>query len=202
VRNQSKAIWMSLLALLLLWPVSVASAQNLDCLYAQADRDVLLAQALDGIGGEEPPSDFGHGSPRGAVPEQRRKHLEQFRTLKLLELLDLDEEQEVAFITSYRSVRKARQALDSKREELLDELATGLREESVSEDRIKQIAHKLRNADEEKLELQTSFLGKMEKVLRPEQYGKLLVFQGRFEMELLKATRGMGRNKMGRGQRP
>lgn len=193
---------LGLMLLILLWPNDKAVAENQDCLFAQMDPDELLAQVLDEMPPDEPLYGFGQGPPRNIVPEQRRKHLEQFRMLKLLELIDLSEEQEIEFITVYRGARKNQQRLDRQREELLNELAIGLREQSIADSRIIEIANELQRFEEEKLKQRAIIFAKMNNLLTPEQFGKLLVFQGRFELELLKACRGMGRDHNRKGNRP
>lgn len=138
---------------------------------------------------------------RQATPEDmenRRRHMEQFRTLKLLELLDLGEDQEMEFLILFRSVRRTLHDLDRKKDTLLEQLATGIREQRLDDRRIDRLIDEVLEAEDSKREALKRFLVEARELLSSEQVGKLVVFHERFEFELLKAVRGFkGRHGAG-----
>ncbi|MDH4155780.1 MAG: hypothetical protein OEW00_00690 [candidate division Zixibacteria bacterium] len=133
---------------------------------------------------------FGQGKGEG-------KHLEQFRMLKLLELLDLNEDQEVAFITGFRSFRRSLRQLDEQKGKLLADLAGGLKDETISEREIDRHIGEIMKLEQERRQKMDDFLREARGVLTPQQMGKLVIFQERFEFELLDKVRAF-RERAGR----
>jgi len=132
--------------------------------------------------------------------ESQRRHLEQFRMLKMLEFLSLDEDQEVEFLTKYRSFTRDFRALDESRREVLGTLADGLSADSLSDGQIFALTDQVSKLNSQKDQRRLEFEAEARKLLSPRQYGKLVIFQQKFELELLKAVRGF-RDRMGPGGR-
>lgn len=149
------------------------------------------AQADDTIEpGHRQPGQFGRRGDRGpnfSVPE--RKHLEQFRMLKLLELLDLDSEQEMPFISAFNSLRKATRELEEGRRDLFRELATGIHDSTISDKEINQLYSQIERNELAMKSARGQFLDKARTTLSAYQFGKLIVFNERFELELLEKVR-------------
>ena len=151
---------------------------------------------------------FGRQRQAGRPPEERaemhrqRKYIEQLRLLKLLELLDLDQNQEVPFITAFHAMRQEGCDLDSRRVALTEQLADGLREQTISDKQTYDLIDKIVAAELQKRELMVAFLSQAREILSARQLGGLVVFQDRFELELLErvqAFRKLGRRGMGPG---
>jgi hypothetical protein len=144
----------------------------------------------------------GHGGPGGPMlgpfggPGQQRKHLEQLRILKMLELLNLSDEQEMPFLTAFNQVRVAQQALEEKSELLLDSLATELNSPKKSQARLKELIARVKGVERQRFEQITTVVDKLDSLLTTEQIAKLMIFQKRFEMELLEQ---IGRFRRGPG---
>lgn len=132
--------------------------------------------------------------------EQQRKHLEQFRLLKMLELLDLDEEHEVAFLTSFRSMRKDISNIWDERKGLVEKLVESIHKGDVSGDQVDKIVSELLRLDNEKNVIMKNFFNNVKTLLTPEQMAKFIVFQEKFEFELLDQMRDF--KSRGRGERP
>jgi Spy/CpxP family protein refolding chaperone len=130
------------------------------------------------------------GEKRGRMGwGKERKHLEQFRLLKLLELLDLKEDQEVDFITAFRTMRRERRELHEKRIEFVGKLADGLREQNLSDDDIRSLIYQITESAKQEGRVMENFLSTAQKILTPQQLAKLIIFQERFEYELLEEVR-------------
>ena len=187
---------MSIVSAMILLAATVAVAQSTDQpwqgdplhILCQAESSDDPAKGPPGMMGRRP---FSQGRGEG-------KHLEQFRMLKLLELLDLGEDQEVAFITSFRSYRRALRQLDEQKGKLLAELAGGLKDNTVSEREIDRHIGEIMRLEQERRQRMDDFLNEARRVLTPQQTGKFVIFQERFELELLdkvRAFREQGRRK-------
>lgn len=132
--------------------------------------------------------------------EQQRKHLEQFRLLKMLELLDLDEEHEVAFLTSFRTMRKDISNIWDERKGLVEKLVESIHEGDISGSQVDKIVSELIRLDNEKNVIMKNFFNNVKELLTPEQMAKFIVFQEKFEFELLDQMRDF--KSRGRGEKP
>ncbi|MFQ6007720.1 MAG: hypothetical protein ACE5K8_02095, partial [Candidatus Zixiibacteriota bacterium] len=150
-----------------------------------------------------PPDEFRRGQRQRDDARERkrwrkeRKYLEQFRLLKLLELLDLKEEQEVDFIIAFRRMRRERRDLHEKRGELVSSLAEGLREQNISDDEIRLHVQQISELAKQEGHIMEQFLTDAQKILTPQQLGKLIIFQERFEFELLEGVRAFRERQHG-----
>lgn len=159
------------------------------------DPRCVFAQADETMG----PSDHPRGRPgeRGHMMRQR-KYVEQFRLLKMLELLELTDDQELTFLTAYNSMRRELREIDEERVRLIEELAKGLRAASITDSAIGDLTERIFKADESKRQVQTEFMRQASTTLAPRQFGRLVVFHERFERELLDRVRAFREHKGGR----
>ena len=165
---------------------------------AMADEDNFSANAGDAFDFALPdpalfaqaPGDPEH-QPGGRMhepfgdPMQQRKHLEELRTLKMLELLNLTPEQEVPFLTAFNQMRQEQRGLDEQADVLLDSMATELQSNKPDEARLRDLVARTRALEKQKFEQLSTFIDKADKLLTVEQTAKLMIFQKRFEKELL-----------------
>ena len=144
-------------------------------------RELLLAQAPPGgpfmPGGDRP--------QMGLERRQQRKHLEQLRMLKMLELLDLGENQEVRFLIAFNAMRKEHRELDDRINLSIDSLALELHADDINESRVTDLTNRVLNLQNEKFRVVMDFAELARDILTPEQFGKFVIFQKRFESELL-----------------
>jgi len=155
----------------------------------------MMAALAQGEPEGKPAAGEGRGRGRGDF-EQRRKYLEQLRLLKLLEMLNLTEDQETRFVASFRSLRRDLRGLERERAGVLMELSAAVDKEQVTAATVDQSTGKLKDLDMRRRERGQQFLTDMKKVLSPEQLGKFILFQERFELELLERVREF-RGQMG-----
>ncbi len=134
-----------------------------------------------------PESDF--PGPPGAPPDQRQKHIEQLRIFKLLEILDLDETQELDFLQTFRTFRKQQRLLSKERSDIIDTLAMGLRDSSLSPQEVYSLVDRVNEKETSLKQLEKKFLRQSKRILTAGQFGRLVVFQHRFEYELLSNVR-------------
>jgi hypothetical protein len=155
-------------------------------------EELFFAQAT----GEERMMQHGRGWLNHDDMMRQRKHLEQLRILKMLELLDLSEDQEVPFLTAFNSMRQEQHDLEEQTNLVLDTLAAEMQSGSVSEARLNGLIDRAKSLEQEKFSRLMAFMDEAGTMLTPEQMAKLLIFHKRFEAELLEQVgrfrRGMG----------
>ncbi|HUV31636.1 MAG TPA: hypothetical protein VMY05_11180 [Acidobacteriota bacterium] len=120
---------------------------------------------------------------------KRRQHLEQFRLLKLLELLDLEENQEEKFIRAFSRIRREISEVDYRRQEVVGRLARTLGEESPDQRELDRLIGEVIQINEEKQKLGQEFLRESRGYLTAVQAAKFVIFQERFEYELLEKVK-------------
>jgi Spy/CpxP family protein refolding chaperone len=138
------------------------------------------------------PPMFGQGGPGPGRPPMER--VEQLRKMRLIEYLDLKEEQSVRFIARMNEYEKARKELQRKKNEALDRLDQLLQKKADARELEKTFADitgfNARMADERQ-----KFFDGLSDILTVEQRGKMLLFERKFDRELREAVREVQRRR-------
>ena len=135
--------------------------------------------------------------------KQRRKHLDQLRVLKMLELLDLNDKQEIPFLTAFHDTRTKMKELGQQKQELLEQLTPQLHESKPNEENILSLVDEIMGIDEKMTVSRHEFVKLAGTLLTPGQLGRLIVFQERFDAELLEQVRHFqGRRNKGKHEMP
>ncbi len=190
------------IALLLLFVLIGAAPRPGSTNVCRAVQNSANASAQLPIFAQAPPDEPGRPDPlafpRHPGTEQRRRQLEQLRLAKLLEVLDLKDDQEAPFMDAYRSMRREQRQIEQDRAGAVRELSSGLETNSIDQRRIGELVNRLLVLASDRARTVDDFVTSMRKVLTPQQLGRLVVFQERFELELLEKLRGF-RGRMGQG---
>ncbi|OGC76760.1 MAG: hypothetical protein A2145_01245 [candidate division Zixibacteria bacterium RBG_16_40_9] len=130
--------------------------------------------------------DFSEDAPEAGEPpemaEKMHDRVESLRIWKLLEILDLTEEQSNVFLPAFREFQKNEGNYNQNRRELLDQLQKSL--EDKDQRKMSEIVSKLKQNRLQMEQNRVQFLSKVDKILSPEQQAKFLLFQNRFEGRL------------------
>ena len=170
-----------------------------DCTLQHSEMMMLEHMMFAQAPGDNPPM-RGDGRPWQRMEQgQQRKHLEQLRMLKMLELLELREDQEVEFLTAFNAMRRDQRQLEETSRIVTDSLAQELRNGIASEDRLNDLVDRVLALQHEKQQKMIGFLEQSRTLLTAEQVGKLVIFQKRFESEILER---IGRFRKGMGPGP
>jgi Spy/CpxP family protein refolding chaperone len=130
------------------------------------------------------------GQPgRGPMDGAQRKHIEQLRMLKLLEVLDLNEDQEPKFLVAFKDMRKIMRELDDKKGAVIEKLSAELKDSKPDDRRINELVDNVLAIETSKRQAMQTFVETSRGILTPVQVGRLLVFTERFEYELLERVR-------------
>lgn len=167
-----------------------APAEPLPIFLCQADSPMFGGDRMRGKRG------FGPGDKD---PAEMRKHIEQFRMLKLLEFLDLDDDQEIAFLTRFKALRATEDSLETERRKHVERLVELVKQEAPDNKEIMAEIDSVQTRMQQRIGAFESFVADVRNILTPVQMGKLVIFHDRFEYELLERVRGFQNRRSGLG---
>ncbi len=145
---------------------------------------IILSTSLYG----QPKQDRGHVG-------LMRERLEQFEKVRLLEILNLDEERAVKFITRRSNHRDMMQSIMEKRRKLIEYLQLKISDESLTEDEIKNLTDKILNIDKELANERNKFITSLSTLLTPREIAKVVTFEDMFRQDV----KGMIEGKQRKG---
>ncbi|MFC2131703.1 hypothetical protein ACFLSQ_09735 [Bacteroidota bacterium] len=136
-------------------------------------------------------------------PHKAMDRIKQMKKMKLLDILDLSEEEADKFIVRYNSWDKKIDKQKEKIDKLADELMEAVKGDTPKEE-LKKKSGILLNAQEKFFGLQVEKLHAMKAILDVKNYARFLIFEDRFPKELGKMMMrrgGGGGPGQGRGRR-
>jgi Spy/CpxP family protein refolding chaperone len=127
--------------------------------------------------------------PSMPPPDQRPiERIERLRKVRLIEMLDLKEDQSVRFFARMNEHDKTRRDLKAQKGEVLDRIERLVRNHADSQEFEKEYPQ-VRAIDAKLAEENWNFFDSLKDILTPEQRGKFLLFERHFELELREAMR-------------
>ena len=123
--------------------------------------------------------------------------IQRFKKMRMVEMLDLKEEQTVRFFARYNEFENARRELTRQKDESLDKIERLIRIKADAKEYEKyfsEVEAINRKIGEEKLK----FFNGLSDLITIEQRAKLLLFERRFETELREAMREVQQRRRGR----
>lgn len=130
------------------------------------------------------------GYERSDRPHSER--LDKFRKMRLIEVLKLNEEDAVRFITKQTvHENKVREIMD-KRNDVLDQIAQYIKENGEPAE-LEKLCLKIKEADKEMFGERQRFHDEIKQLLTPAQFGKFLVFEREFGRNVRDAFEEMNR---------
>jgi len=136
---------------------------------------------------------FAQRPGRGRGRGDRAKHaknMENLRMLKLLDVLELDEGQDMKFITAFAAFRKKTREIGEHFWNEVKLLSEILNQSVPSDEEIKAQILKIENMRIQREKFRTDFHKEVSNILTPVQLGKMVIFEHRFERELIESVRG------------
>ncbi len=135
--------------------------------------------------------------PTMPPPDQRPlERIERLRKVRLIEMLDLKEDQSVRFFARMNDHDKARRELRRQKGEVLDRIERLVRNHADDSEFEKEYPE-VRAIDAKLAEENWNFFDSLKDILTPEQRGKYLLFERHFEVELREAMREAMRMRHG-----
>ncbi len=127
--------------------------------------------------------------PSMPPPDQRPlERIERLRKVRLIEMLDLKEDQSVRFFARMNDHEKVRRDLKRQKGEVLDRIERLVRNHADDQEFEKEYPE-VRTIDNKVAEENWNFFDSLKDILTPEQRGKYLLFERHFEVELREAMR-------------
>ncbi len=136
-----------------------------------------------------------NGQMRDGLPRDGKalERIEQMEKLKLIEILNLDEETTIKFFIRRNDFHKKQKNLMDEREKLLNDLEISFREKRSDDNFYKQSVSKLLDIEERIFNERQNFLISLNNLLNPQQIAKLTVFEFKFRRELTQSLLEKGR---------
>jgi len=131
----------------------------------------------------------------GGPPERRKEKLQDLAIWKMLEVLDLSQEQTDKFLPALREMQKQEARLQEERKKMLDELERAMTQ-GGSEKEVRQIISQVRQLGKQGEEIRERFFTQAESILTIQQLGRLVLFQDRFERRMREMMREMQEQRM------
>lgn len=138
---------------------------------------------------------FAQNRPRKEMKPLQR--IEQWERIKLIEVLNMDEETTVRFFTRRRDNQmKVKEILDQ-RETALNDLESEIKNGTQAGDALfKEKVNKLLALDGKITSERENFIRSLSDLLSPVQIAKLIVFESKFRREVRETLMGRGRGPM------
>lgn len=127
-------------------------------------------------------------------PERTPKRLEQFRKMRLIEVLKLDEEQSVRFFAKQSVHEEKKQKLMATRNDLLDQVELILREERDVKELEKPV-NQILEIDQQVFTERQRFQREIRELVTPVQFAKFIVFERNFGRQVRDAMRELHRER-------
>ncbi len=138
----------------------------------------LMLILLTGVSVAQPHPDRGMHPRR----EHVRERVREIKMLKLMEALDLTEEQSARFFPRYREVEERIAAINEEMEELLHDLAEASAQKT--DHKIDEMIRKYGELAKKHVEIRAEFINDVSDILSPQQRAALIVFERRFQDRL------------------
>ena len=124
-----------------------------------------------------------------AQPHQPRdrweigKRFDELEKLKILEILDMDEETALKFFARRNEMKKRAKAILEKGEKIHSDIDLALRE-SKGESELQKLVEASLNIEEEIFKERANFISKLDEILNTEQIAKLILFEKQFKRDV------------------
>jgi len=145
---------------------------------------VLLVIGLSGVM-------FAQRGPRQFRASER---VEQFKKLRMIEALKLDDETSVRFFAKYSKHEDAMQDINKQRDDLIDQLET-MRKSNTDGQAMEKIFSDLTALDTRQADERARFLGDLKTVLTTHQIADLIIFERNFARNVRQMMQEMARQR-------
>ncbi|MBI3003860.1 MAG: hypothetical protein HYY49_00405 [Ignavibacteriales bacterium] len=129
-----------------------------------------------------------------------RERVEQFKKIRMMEVMKLDEETSIRFFARYNKHQDSIKDITAKRDELIDQLAA-LRKSDGADSEYERVFKELQSIESQIVGERSKFLQDMKGVVSARQVAEYIVFERNFNRQLMQLMREMaqerGRGRMG-----
>ncbi|MBU2444005.1 MAG: hypothetical protein KJ666_00325 [Bacteroidetes bacterium] len=138
---------------------------------------------------------------RPQMREHHRDRIEQLKKIKLIEVLNLNEDESIRFFSRYNEFHKQIREFQKSKEKIIDELHKIVKggEKEFSDQKYDELMKKFSSIENEADKLKSQFFKSLEDILPKYKIAKLIVFEREFARELDELV--MNRRKMMRDRK-
>ncbi len=162
----------------------------------------FLGVLIASVAAQGPPPDRRGGPPPGQDREKLRERIEMVRMWKLVETLELTEEQSMRFFPVFNSFETAAKGYTQENLRLLDRLEEELIGPETDSENIGIVLDSLLENRKAEFESEIGFYENVSEILSVEQRAKLALFKRKFEEEVRKLIKAGSDAGHFRPQRP
>ena len=130
----------------------------------------------------------------GPAMEERMERLQQFKKLRLMETLNLNEEESIKFFARYNKFEEELRGLEQQRNRILDDLE-GLIKQEEKEEAYNKDFEDLLSLGQKLVDARHRFYNEARAMLTPTQTAKLLVFERNFNRDLREIIQDVQRER-------
>lgn len=134
------------------------------------------------------------GQPMREPGDRPYERVEQWKKIRMIEMLDLTEEQSIRFFARLNEHEGQKKELMKRKGEALDRVDRLVRIEA-SDEEFAEVFGEIHNVNTSLVQLENDFFVNLQDILTTEQRGKLLLFERHFERQLRNAVRELSRRR-------
>ena len=131
------------------------------------------------------------------MPGPARERIEQFKKIRMMEILKLDEETSLRFFARYNKHQETIKEITGKRDGLIDQLAA-IRKSDGADSDYEKAFKELQNVESQIIAERTRFLQDLKSVVSTKQVAEYIVFERNFNRQLMQLMREMAQERRGR----
>ncbi|CUU04027.1 hypothetical protein JGI3_00877 [Candidatus Kryptobacter tengchongensis] len=133
---------------------------------------------------------------QGFMGQRWRERILEFKKVRLLEILKLDEQTSVKFLSRYTKFSNDIDAIEVERERIVNEIEAKLRK--GDKDGYDRAIQELIDLGKKEYELRLNFYKELKEILTDQQIAQVIVFERNFRREFMETVREMQRERMRR----
>jgi hypothetical protein len=118
---------------------------------------------------------------------ERMKKIDQLERVKLMDILEVDEETLIKFFKRLSDFKSSTWELFARKDSLARQVQKFLASDNTSDEKIAETIDELSAADKKMFQLKTEFLKETKELLPTRELAKFILFEQRFRRELMKA---------------
>ncbi|MCR4416844.1 MAG: hypothetical protein NUV92_03765 [Ignavibacteria bacterium] len=119
--------------------------------------------------------------------DNQRKKLEEFKKIKLIEELDLNQDESTRFFTLYNEHQKKVRDIQKERDKVIDQIERLIKDENKFQPKkFEELEQRLNELEQELFRNRTEFHSNIKNVLSPYKVAKYYVFERQFMREVNK----------------
>ncbi|MBI3579512.1 MAG: hypothetical protein HY089_08920 [Ignavibacteriales bacterium] len=126
---------------------------------------------------------YGQGGPGGPMGRPPQERVEQFKKIRLMEVLQLDEQTAIKFFARYNKHAESFRENRMKRNAALDQVVLMKKTNAADKD-FEKIIHEVRSLDAQLTETWLKYLDELSEVLTTKQMAEYLAFEKNFTQNL------------------